>query len=434
MNRKFQILFSAMLFSSVVFAQQDSVRIQKAVLLFYDSTDIAPVIHRIPYIEATEEVMYVSYKNVGQRSLLNYSIEYRILGGRAGVIDCNAFTQDSIAIGEEKDFKLSLSGPWAYRTCIFGKYKTEFIIADSTGAILDSSSFVFEMTDTSYSKSNISMSSMGTGPGLFLDTVTNQAGGTVQGDRFGTLFEVNNLLGGHGSLPTSLSMFIINDTSNIGAEVRPKIWSVYVDSSTNKIVVGQEMASSFIPFTVGSSNLGQLITMPLDNGAAVITGLNSGKYMVGFESTLPNPNGKSLLIGRDSIGEALQPSGTSFVYFGQDTNWYSINHLPLIKLHFGALPFGWMKPCAGGCSTVSVNDIVSEESSSNIYPNPSKGIFTLDNLELIQTMEIYNVNGQKINVELVNEKLDLSEQPVGIYLLRVQLVSGKAVLKKLVKL
>ena len=65
-------------------------------------------------------------------------------------------------------------------------------------------------------------------------------------------------------------------------------------------------------------------------------------------------HGKSLLIGRDTLGERLQPEGTSFVYFGQDTNWYSVNHLPLIGFNLGRLPLGGTPP-AIRCFTVDVN-------------------------------------------------------------------------------
>jgi hypothetical protein len=41
--------------------------------------------------------------------------------------------------------------------------------------------------------SQICNSSIATGPSLFADTVLNQSGGTAQGDRFGILFEVNEL-------------------------------------------------------------------------------------------------------------------------------------------------------------------------------------------------------------------------------------------------
>lgn len=146
------------------------------------------------------------------------------------------------------------------------------------------------------------VSSVATGPSLNTDTVLNQSGGTAQGNRFGTLFEVNELFKGVWAqiyAPTSVSFYILNDTSNVGAEIGPRIWKASV---TNKINVGQEVASSLIPFTITNAHLGQIVVIPLDNGTGVFNGLTSGKYIVGSESTLLNPNGKSLLLGRDTLG------------------------------------------------------------------------------------------------------------------------------------
>ncbi len=49
MVKKILFLISFYSFLPGLFAQQDSVRIQKAVLLFYDSTEITPVVNLIPF-------------------------------------------------------------------------------------------------------------------------------------------------------------------------------------------------------------------------------------------------------------------------------------------------------------------------------------------------------------------------------------------------
>jgi hypothetical protein len=67
-------------------------------------------------------------------------------------------------------------------------------------------------------------------------------------------------------------------------------------------------------------------------------------------------------------------------------------------------------------------------------PNPSNGKYTVENRASIQTIAVYNVNGQKVNVELTNNLLDLSEHPRGIYLLLARLENGEVVSKKLMKL
>jgi hypothetical protein len=64
MVKKIHFLFSFVLFSFISIAQQGSVKIEKAVLLFYDSTEIAPVVNLIPYFETGETVHLLHYRNM----------------------------------------------------------------------------------------------------------------------------------------------------------------------------------------------------------------------------------------------------------------------------------------------------------------------------------------------------------------------------------
>jgi len=61
-----------------------------------------------------------------------------------------------------------------------------------------------------------------------------------------------------------------------------------------------------------------------------------------------------------------------------------------------------------------------------IYPNPSKGLFTVQGDDL-QFIEIVNINGQIINKSLIKDKqfnIDLSKQPKGVYLVKIVTGSG----------
>ena len=102
-------------------------------------------------------------------------------------------------------------------------------------------------------------------------------------------------------------------------EFVPKIMQATLDSLQISLIVGNVVATAFIPTTIDRSMLRSGLTLIFDNGTVVFSGLTEGKYIVGFQSTLPNSNGKSLILGRDTIGENLQPIGSSFVYFGHDT-------------------------------------------------------------------------------------------------------------------
>ncbi len=65
-----------------------------------------------------------------------------------------------------------------------------------------------------------------------------------------------------------------------------------------------------------------------------------------------------------------------------------------------------------------------------IYPNPSKGLFTVQGNGL-HFIEIINVNGQIINKSLIEDKqfnIDLSKQPKGIYM--VKIVTDKGIVTR----
>ena len=78
MLKKIPLLFSFILLSLILTAQQGSVRIEKAALLFYDSTEIAPAVNLIPYDQSRAAVHSLQYENVGTRDLFNLTEEYLV--------------------------------------------------------------------------------------------------------------------------------------------------------------------------------------------------------------------------------------------------------------------------------------------------------------------------------------------------------------------
>lgn len=79
----------------------------------------------------------------------------------------------------------------------------------------------------------------------------------------------------------------------------------------------------------------------------------------------------------------------------------------------------------------SIKDLMNETSLGidnnygkvkvKIYPNPSKGLFTVQGND-IQFIEIVNIKGRIINKSLIEDKqfnIDLSKQPKGVYILKI---------------
>ncbi len=72
-------------------------------------------------------------------------------------------------------------------------------------------------------------------------------------------------------------------------------------------------------------------------------------------------------------------------------------------------------------NTTSVNEINQTNNRIKIYPNPSKGIFSVEG-ENIQSVEILNIIGQTIKQLLTDNEqciIDLSKYPKGVYFIKI---------------
>jgi hypothetical protein len=68
----------------------------------------------------------------------------------------------------------------------------------------------------------------------------------------------------------------------------------------------------------------------------------------------------------------------------------------------------------------------NEEPEIKVYPNPVSDILNVESKNSIKTTEIYNYVGNKIAVKSVNDNIDVSELPTGIYFLQVFYHNGKS--------
>ena len=79
-------------------------------------------------------------------------------------------------------------------------------------------------------------------------------------------------------------------------------------------------------------------------------------------------------------------------------------------------------------SEVAKNDIV-------VYPNPVVDVVTIANNNLISSIEVFNLLGQKVmssTPEVMTATMDMSALPVGTYLLQIQ-SAGETEMIKVVK-
>ena len=83
-----------------------------------------------------------------------------------------------------------------------------------------------------------------------------------------------------------------------------------------------------------------------------------------------------------------------------------------------------------GTSTVTI------DSELQIFPNPVRDMIQIKSNLQIASYEIYNVNGQIITSNLMrlnNSKIDASQLPKGIYLLKLTDTKGNTQISKFIK-
>lgn len=81
---------------------------------------------------------------------------------------------------------------------------------------------------------------------------------------------------------------------------------------------------------------------------------------------------------------------------------------------------------------IVLNTKQSKRKEIKFYPNPTSGILNIS-AKNVEKIKLRNLQGRSINVELSNAKIDLSEQPDGIYLLEIEFQNGNKIVKKVVK-
>ena len=124
---------------------------------------------------------------------------------------------------------------------------------------------------------------------------------------------------------------------------------------------------------------------------------------------------------------ALKPTenNTFYVLFGNDIAGFKMKNLVATK--GGVTNRYFYDPAAGIDKTEQIN--------LSVFPNPSKGSFTVNNESVGNKYQITNILGQQVMRGVINskaEKLDLTSQAPGTYMLVIEGKQGKAV-KQIIK-
>lgn len=73
----------------------------------------------------------------------------------------------------------------------------------------------------------------------------------------------------------------------------------------------------------------------------------------------------------------------------------------------------------GACSNISILNQSDEENNILIYPNPAKNIVNIQTLFPIKSIEVNDIIGNKILIQLINNNSFKIEQPCGIYFINI---------------
>ena len=318
---------------------------------------------------------------------------------------------------------------------ILGEFRVDMIAtSDSVDGNLGNETYsqTFTTSDTIFARDDNGYAG-GTGPGSYVRG--GQTGGTVVGDKFGAMYVVESRTGNGGTtkVPTSITFAVSDDPANIGVEIVPKIWSYNEDSlftATGSIAAafaGGEVASAFIPYTILSTDTNSLLTLPLDNGTAVFSGLDSGQYVVGWEVTNTN-GGNSFEVQADASSGQFQDNVTCFIDLAHSPGWGWVDVNPVIRLNFG------------NTSIIGLNNVTNSSTEFKINPNPNNGLFTMtvSSTEVVTyNLNVRNMLGQQIYTEVitvngtVTEQMDLTQFEKGVYFVSLENGAEK-ILKKVV--
>ncbi|MFC3159810.1 T9SS type A sorting domain-containing protein [Chryseobacterium arachidis] len=90
--------------------------------------------------------------------------------------------------------------------------------------------------------------------------------------------------------------------------------------------------------------------------------------------------------------------------------------------------------CTKDVSTgLGTSDLNSKANSIGIYPNPTNGILNIRTDSSIESVNVINVVGQKVNMQFSDKQINMQGLPNGVYIVELKLKNGKTFSKKVVK-
>lgn len=96
--------------------------------------------------------------------------------------------------------------------------------------------------------------------------------------------------------------------------------------------------------------------------------------------------------------------------------------------------FGWFE---NSSAVLSVDDIATNDTTIQMYPNPANAILNIESNEMLKTFSVYNVTGQEVlnttTSETFKHELNISNLSKGIYFLKVTTANNLSQTLKFIK-
>jgi hypothetical protein len=361
-------------------------------------------------------------------------------GPGIGSVYATASTPVSLLSGTTRDTAdYTVTNSPRFVPLLLGEFRTDMILtSDSVDENLGNESYsqTFTTSDTVFARDDNGYGG-GTGPGSYVRG--GQTGGQVPGDAFGTMYIVESRTGSNQitKVPTSITFAVSDDPANIGVEIIPTVWRYEEDSlfapASGTIAAafsGGVVATSFIPYTILSTDTNTLLTLPLDNGSGVFNGLDSGQYIVGW--TVSNTNGgNSFEVYEDESSGVFQDAVTSFIDLAHSPGWGWVSAFPVIRLNMANLPL-----------SNRVQNSIASSTEFSVNPNPNNGLFTVNistKQAVTYNLNVRNMLGQEVYTDLITvngtstEQMDLTQFNKGVYFVTLENGAEKLLKKVVVK-